>query len=87
MGDYPDAVLCPNSPMPPSSTWHGTHTAGIAAADALPYVDRCLGCLACVTACPSGVRYGDLLVPFRARTESRERPLIERLHRRCGRSL
>ena len=34
MGDYPDAVLCPNSPMPPSSTWHGTHTAGIAAADA-----------------------------------------------------
>jgi serine protease len=34
MGDYPDAVLCPNSPMSPTSTWHGTHTAGIAAADA-----------------------------------------------------
>lgn len=34
MGDHPDAVLCPNSPMPPNSTWHGTHTAGIAAADA-----------------------------------------------------
>ncbi len=33
-GDYPDAVLCPASPMPPTSTWHGTHTAGIAAADA-----------------------------------------------------
>ncbi|WP_298585562.1 S8 family serine peptidase [uncultured Kocuria sp.] len=34
MGDHPDAVLCPNSPMPPTSTWHGTHTAGVAAADA-----------------------------------------------------
>ncbi|WP_053004966.1 S8 family serine peptidase [Kocuria sp. SM24M-10] len=33
-GDYPDAVLCPASPMPTTSTWHGTHTAGIAAADA-----------------------------------------------------
>ena len=31
-----------------------------------PYVDRCLGCLACVTACPSGVQYGELLSPFRA---------------------
>ncbi|MFF0990424.1 S8 family serine peptidase [Kocuria nitroreducens] len=34
MGDHPDAVLCPSSPMPPESTWHGTHTAGIAAAAA-----------------------------------------------------
>lgn len=33
MGDYPDAALCPGSPMAPASSWHGTHTAGIAAAD------------------------------------------------------
>ena len=28
-------------------------------ADAQPHIDRCLGCLGCVTACPSGVQYGD----------------------------
>jgi glycolate oxidase iron-sulfur subunit len=41
--------------------------------DVLPYVDRCLGCLGCVTACPSGVRYGELLTPFRAMAESQAR--------------
>jgi glycolate oxidase iron-sulfur subunit len=50
--------------------------------DALPYVDRCLGCVACVTACPSGVKYGELLTPFRALAESRRhRPMIDRLRR------
>ncbi|MSU46143.1 MAG: glycolate oxidase subunit GlcF [Lacunisphaera sp.] len=33
---------------------------------AQPHVDRCLGCLACEPACPSGVHYRDLISPFRA---------------------
>jgi glycolate oxidase iron-sulfur subunit len=50
--------------------------------DALPYVDRCLGCVACVTACPSGVAYGELLTPFRAQAEThRQRSWIDRLRR------
>jgi glycolate oxidase iron-sulfur subunit len=35
------------------------------------HVDRCLGCLACEPACPSGVPYRDLISPFRALTQSR----------------
>ena len=51
--------------------------------DALPYVDRCLGCLGCVTACPSGVHYGELITPFRSYAqERRQRPLAKRLARR-----
>lgn len=49
--------------------------------DARPYIDRCLGCLACETACPSGVRYRELVVPFRARLESEARPAHERAFR------
>lgn len=46
--------------------------------EALPYVDRCLGCMACVTACPSGVEYSHLLTPFRARAEQmRERQFLD----------
>lgn len=37
----------------------------------LPYIDNCLGCQACTTACPSGVSYGDLITPFRAYAETR----------------
>jgi glycolate oxidase iron-sulfur subunit len=46
----------------------------------LPHLDQCLGCLACETACPSGVAYRNLISPFRALTKDRRRrPLIERL--------
>src|SRR5581483_5111554 len=38
------------------------------------HIDRCLGCMACVTACPSGVRY-DVLI-------EQMRPEVERRHRR-----
>lgn len=48
----------------------------------LTHVDRCLGCMACVTACPSGVEYGHLLAPFRARANPvRRRSLVERASR------
>jgi glycolate oxidase iron-sulfur subunit len=54
--------------------------------EALPYIDRCLGCLSCVSACPSGVPYDELLVPFRGYAETRrERPLVERIARRLTR--
>ena len=33
---------------------------------AAPHIDRCLGCLACVTHCPSGVPYGDLISSYRS---------------------
>ena len=52
---------------------------------ALPYLDRCLGCLACVTACPSGVPYGELITPFKAYAqERRQRPLVDRTARRLA---
>jgi glycolate oxidase iron-sulfur subunit len=33
------------------------------------HFDRCLGCMACVTACPSGVQYGTLIEQTRAQIE------------------
>jgi len=36
-------------------------------ADAAVHLDRCLGCLACESACPSGVPYRHLITPMRQR--------------------
>ena len=47
------------------------------------HFDRCLGCMACVTSCPSGVRYDLLIEETRATVEERQRrPRAERLQRR-----
>jgi glycolate oxidase iron-sulfur subunit len=47
------------------------------------HIDRCLGCMACVTACPSGVQYDKLIEDTRAQIERNyRRPLRERLLRR-----
>jgi glycolate oxidase iron-sulfur subunit len=46
------------------------------------HFDACLGCMGCVTACPSGVQYGPLIEKTRAQIEQRyDRPLGERLFR------
>jgi glycolate oxidase iron-sulfur subunit len=46
--------------------------------------DNCLGCMACVTACPSGVQYDKLIEDTRGQVERRwERPRLERLRRRA----
>ena len=37
------------------------------------HFDRCLGCMGCVTACPSGVRYDLLIESARAKVETRVR--------------
>ncbi|MER3409847.1 MAG: glycolate oxidase [Thermoleophilia bacterium] len=46
------------------------------------HLDRCLGCMACVSACPSGVRYDVLIEEARAEVERRyRRPARDRLLR------
>src|SRR4051812_19062108 len=48
------------------------------------HIDRCLGCLACEPACPSGVPYRDLISPYRAKIETEKmvtRPAGVRLRR------
>ena len=37
------------------------------------HIDRCLGCMACVTACPSGVKYDALIEQMRPEVERRTR--------------
>ena len=46
------------------------------------HFDRCLGCMACVSSCPSGVRYDRLIESTRAAVEQElERPLGDQLVR------
>jgi glycolate oxidase iron-sulfur subunit len=48
------------------------------------HFDACLGCMACVTACPSGVQYAPLIEATRAQIERRhQRSLGDRLFRRA----
>ena len=43
------------------------------------HIDRCLGCLNCQTACPSGVPYGSLLERARSQiVENYHRPWLQR---------
>jgi glycolate dehydrogenase iron-sulfur subunit len=52
-------------------------------AEAVSHFDSCLGCMACVTACPSGVRYDRLIERVRPQVERNfRRPLSERALRR-----
>ncbi len=47
------------------------------------HMDNCLGCMACMTACPSGVQYDKLIEPARAQIERNlPRSLGESLFRR-----
>jgi glycolate oxidase iron-sulfur subunit len=48
------------------------------------HIDRCLGCMACVTACPSGVQYDKLIEDTRAQIERNyERPPGQRAVKRA----
>jgi glycolate oxidase iron-sulfur subunit len=47
------------------------------------HIDNCLGCMACVTACPSGVQYNKLIEDTRAQVERNiPRPVGDSLFRR-----
>ena len=52
-------------------------------AQMVTHIDRCLGCMACVTACPSGVQYDKLIEATRPQIERNfDRRLSERAFRR-----
>jgi glycolate oxidase iron-sulfur subunit len=61
----------------------GLRSPGPLSAESVTHFDTCLGCMACVTACPSGVRYDRLIERVRPQIErSFERPRAERALRR-----
>ena len=47
--------------------------------DVKPNLDRCLGCLSCVTACPSGVQYGAILEMARDKIEQEKPNLAKKM--------
>src|SRR6201990_1592296 len=60
----------------------GLNAAGPMSDEMVTHFDRCLGCMACVTACPSGVRYDRLLEAVRPQVErNTARPPSDRLFR------
>jgi glycolate oxidase iron-sulfur subunit len=61
----------------------GNEPHSTASAEMRQHFDRCLGCMACVTACPSGVQYDKLIEQTRPQIErNAPRPLRERALRR-----
>jgi glycolate oxidase iron-sulfur subunit len=61
----------------------GLTEGSVLSAEMVEHFDRCLGCMACVTACPSGVAYDRLIEATRAQVERNyPRPLPDRLWRR-----
>jgi glycolate oxidase iron-sulfur subunit len=47
----------------------GLEAGGEMSAELVTHIDNCLGCMACVTACPSGVQYDKLIEDTRAQVE------------------
>jgi glycolate oxidase iron-sulfur subunit len=62
----------------------GHEDEGAPSPEMMTHFDRCLGCMACVTACPSGVQYDKLIEQTRPQLERNgDRPLHERALRRA----
>jgi len=60
-----------------------SESGGELSAQFVQHMDACLGCVSCMTACPSGVDYGKLIEATRAQVERlKPRTGFERFHRR-----